>query len=120
MKDQQDSLANKTDSDAAPEEDNGFCVYEHGFKIYHCALAFYDHEDCVYCLCNGCYNDLTSIGTAKKLTGRSKRQKTSKKVCDHDLHQLKMEDNDKQLARKSPAQQGKNIPKKCENCRKLL
>ncbi len=53
MKDQQDNLANKTDSDAAPEEDNGFCVYEHGFKIYHCALAFYDHEDCVYCLCNG-------------------------------------------------------------------
>ena len=94
-------------------------MYEHGFRIYHCPLAFYGDEECVYCLCNRCYNNLTS-GTAKKLTGRNKRKKSSNKVCNHDLFQLKMEDNDKQIARKNPAQQGKKIPEKCNKCQKLL
>ena len=67
------------------------------------------------------YNKLP--GTAPKVTGRKKRKKTSndkRKVCKHDLFQLKMEDNDKQIARKNPAQQGKKIPAKCNKCQKLL
>ena len=117
----QDDHTNKTDLDAAGEEDNDACVYDHGFRIYHCPLAFYGDEECVYCLCDRCYNKFT--GTATKVIGCKKRKKTSddkRKVCKHDLFELKLEDTESMIARKNRAQEGKKIPAKCSKCQKLL
>ncbi len=77
-------------------------MYDHGFRIHHCPLAFNGDDECVYCLCDRCYIKVS--GTATTVMRRKKRKKTSddkRKVCKHDLFDLKLEDTESMLARKN-------------------
>ena len=109
-----DKQTNKTDSDSAGVEKEA-CVYGSGFKIHHCPRAFNGDYDCVHCWCDQCYN----MEIPSTRAGRSKkRQKTD--GCQHERHDLKLEENEMMLARKNNAQKGKKIPERCSKCQKLL
>ncbi len=111
---------NKTDSSVACQEIEA-CVYDHRFKIHHCPRAFSQKNECVYCLCGRCHTEDSSDDT--KGRSHKKQQKSSIDVgkgCQHDLADLKLEDNELMLAWKSLAQKGKTIPEKCSKCGKFL
>ena len=93
-------------------------MYDHGFRIHHCPLAFNGDDECVYCLCDRCHIKETPTARSRK-----KHQKSPDDVvkgCKHDLFDLKLEDNESMLVRKNRAQQCKKMPGKCSKCQILL
>ncbi len=105
----------------AAGEDNEACVYDHGFKVYHCPLAFDGDFEYVYGLYDRCHIKFTA--TAKKVVGRNNRKKTyddKQKVYKHDLLELKLVNTERMITRKNQVQRDKKIPAKYIKYQKQL